>query len=95
MSITRTILKVRPNAQVTFFEFSNKYKEKIDNDPNISRSHRYIDTYTLESVLTFSDQATFDAFFADPLVVEQITQLDYYCQLADIKVSRTDSTPTV
>ena len=95
MSITRTIVKVRPNAQVPFFAFSNKYKEKIDNDPNISRSHKLIDTYTFESVITFSDQATFDAFFADPLVVEQLAQLDYYCQLADIKMSRTDSTSAV
>jgi hypothetical protein len=94
MSITRTILKVRPNTHIPFFKFSNEYKEKIDNNPNINRSHTFVDDLTLETILTFSDQDTFDAFFADPLVIGQLAELEEHCQLADIEKTTTDSAST-
>lgn len=83
MTISIQIKKERLSPDVPWYQYTSAYKSFVQSS-NVGVQIDEPDNLTTMTTLTFIDQAAHDAFWANPIVVKEMADVDTYNNFAKI-----------
>jgi hypothetical protein len=83
MSIIIESKKVRPSTDIPWYQFAPSWNSLLSSY-NIAVAVEEPNVVTRVTTLTFPDQATYDAWSADPAVVKELNNLNNYLNFGKV-----------
>lgn len=83
MTLTQTITKTRLDASISWYKFSEEYKQFLT-DNKITFTSTEVDILTVITVLEFPDADTKTAWESSPIVINELENLDAYLEASSI-----------